>query len=85
MTALVRDRKGFVSSTYMSFIGIRLGIKGRILFYWVVVQLYRGQYNTVLHTVVIIYDNILDPMPIPNPCDYSRGLPVFCFFLVSSI
>ena len=33
-----RYRKGVVSSTYMSFIGVRLSMKGRILFYWVVVH-----------------------------------------------
>ena len=34
----VRDKKGIVtlfSSTYMSFIGVILSIKGRILFNWV--------------------------------------------------
>ena len=36
VTAWVKDRKGIVSSTYMSFIGVILSIKGRILFYWVV-------------------------------------------------
>ena len=29
--------EGIGRSTYMSFIGVRLSIKGRILFYWVVV------------------------------------------------
>ena len=43
--------------------------------------LYRGQYNTVQYsTVVIIYDNALHPMFTPDPCDYSRDLAVFCFF-----
>ena len=38
MSSKRRDRKGIVSSAYTSFIGVRLGIKGRILFYWVVVH-----------------------------------------------
>ena len=28
-------------------------------------------------TVIIIYDNTLHPLFTPDPCDYSRGLPVF--------
>ena len=44
----VRDRKGIVSSTYMSFIGVRLSIKGRILFNW-----------AVIHTPYFIVDNTI--------------------------
>ena len=32
------DNMSIVSDTYMSFTGVRLIIKGRILFYWVVVH-----------------------------------------------
>ena len=43
----VRDRKGIVSSTYMSFVGV-ISIKGRILFNWV-----------VIHTPYFIVDNTI--------------------------
>ena len=34
--------------------------------------------NTIQYsTVVIIYDNTLHPLFTPDPCDCSRGLPVF--------
>ena len=33
-----RDGEGTVSSTYMILLGVRFSIKGRILFYWVVVH-----------------------------------------------
>ena len=36
--SMVRGRKGIVSRKYMSFVGVRLSIKGRILFYWVMVH-----------------------------------------------
>ena len=59
----------------MSFIGVRLSIKGFVL-------LGCGtnfiEDNTIPYsTVVIIYDNTLHPMFTPDPCDNSRGLAVF--------
>ena len=61
MTARVRDRKGIVSSTYMSFIGVRLSIRKKDF-----VILGCGTYfiedNALQYsTVVIIYDNTLYP------------------------
>ena len=43
--------KGIVSSTYMSFIGVRLSIKGRNLFYWVVVHLFF--FNLIMGTRMV--------------------------------
>ena len=75
--------RGDRSSIYMSAIGVRLSIKGRILFYWVVfIEGNTLQYSTV---VIINDDNALHPMFTPDPCDYSRGLAVFCFSIMSSV
>ena len=64
----------------MSFVGVRLSRKGRILFYWVVIHTLKRtiQYRTVLQllVVVIIYDNTFNPIFTPDPCDYLRGLAV---------
>ena len=81
----VRDRKGIVSSTNMSFVGARLSMKGRILFLLGCGTHFIEDNTKQYSPVVIIYDNTLHPMFTPDPCDYSRGLAVFCFFLVPSI
>ena len=78
MTALVRDREGIVSSTYIGFKGVRLCIKGRICFIGLWYILYIEDNTTQYSTVVIIYDNTLHPLFTPDTsCDCSRGLPVF--------
>ena len=41
----------------MSFIGVRLSIKRKILFYWVVAIVYRRQYNTVQCVCLCVFSS----------------------------
>ena len=63
--------KKTTATIYLSFIGVRLSINGRILFYWVVAHTLNIiiKDNTIQYsTVVIIFNNTLHPMFTPDPC-----------------
>ena len=62
---------------YMSFIGVRLSIKGRVFGGGEGVRTFIENNTIQYSTVIIRYNNILHPMFTPDPFDHSRGFAVF--------